>query len=240
MLSFGGDGDSRLMKGMRISVGLYCSKQVQLVNHIPKPTVSAAKIPTKWLSWFHVERPSSIAYVQDVVHIAVKLKCRLLKPSIMLPMGRYVAGVHHIRLIQTTFRKDIHGLRERDVNQKDKQNFDTVLNIVRCAPLLQNLPDALATKHYVEIIQCLVDSYLNKDTSPIEHIEKIWYTTFFVRYWWEWVLLYSSYTLRDNFMTQNAYMCIELNAHVLLTYLLTVRDQLKEQEACFLQWLLGS
>ena len=96
VLRFGGDGDSRVMKGMRISVGLYCSKQVELVDHIPKPTVSTAKIPTKWLSWFHIERPSSIAYVQDIVHIAVKLKSRLLKPSIVLPMGRYLAGVHHI------------------------------------------------------------------------------------------------------------------------------------------------
>jgi hypothetical protein len=82
--------------------------------------------------------------------------------------------------------------------------------------------------------------YLSKDASPDERIEKIWYTTFFVRYWREWVLLYPSYTLRDNFITQNAYMCIELNAHALLTYFLTVRDQLKEQEACFLPWLLGS
>lgn len=240
VLSFGGDGDSRLMKSMRICVGLYCSKQVLLVNHISKPTVSSPKIPTRWLSWFRIQRPSSIAYVQDVVHIAVKLKSRLLKPSIVLPMGRYVAGVHHIRLIQTTFGKDIHGLRERDVDHKDKQNFDAVLNIIRCAPLLQNLPDALATKHYVEIVECLVDSYLSRGASPIERIEKIWYATFFVRYWREWVLLHSSYTLKDNFITQNAYMCIELNAHALLTYLLTIRDQLKEQEACFLPWLLGS
>ena len=86
------------------------------------------------------------------MHIAVKLKCWLLKPSIVLPMGRYVAGVHHIRLVQTTFGKDIHGLRERAVDHKDKLNFDVVLNIIRCAVLLQNLPDALATKHYVEII----------------------------------------------------------------------------------------
>ena len=38
-------------------------------------------------------------------------------------------------------------------------------------------------------------------------------------------------------------MCIELielNAHALITYFLTVRDQLKDQETCFLPWLLGS
>ena len=103
------------------------------------------------------------------------------------------------------------------MDHKDKQNSDAVLNIIRCAPLLQNLPDALATKYYVEIIECLVDSYLSKDASPVEYIEKIWYATFFVRYWCEWVLLHPSYTLKDNFITQIAYMCIELNAHALLT-----------------------
>ena len=42
-------------------------------------------------------------------------------------------------------------------------------------------------------------------------------------------------------LSQNAYVRIELNAYVLLTYLLTIRDQLKEQEAYFfLPWLLGS
>lgn len=50
-------------------------------------------------------------------------------------------------MVQATFGKDIHGLRERDVDHKDKQNFDAVLNIIRAAPLLQKLPDALATKH---------------------------------------------------------------------------------------------
>ena len=49
VLSFGGDGDSRLMKGMQISLGLYCSKHVQLVNHIAKlsESLSSPKIPTK-------------------------------------------------------------------------------------------------------------------------------------------------------------------------------------------------
>ena len=54
------------------------------------------------------------------------------------------------------------------------------------------------------------------------------------------MLLHPSYTLKDNFIIQNAYMCIEPNAHALLTYLLSARNQLKEQETCFLPWLLGS
>ena len=77
------------------------------------------------------------------------------------------------RLVHTQQKgKGRHSLRERDVDHKDKQNFNAVLNIIRAAPLLQKLPDALATKHYVEVMQCVVDSYLNKAISPIERIEK--------------------------------------------------------------------
>ena len=85
------------------------------------------------------------------MYIAVNLKSQL---SIVLPIGRYVAEVHHIQLYGS-FGKYTHRLRERDVDNKDKQNFDMVLNVLRCAPLLKNLPGALTTKHYVELIQCI-------------------------------------------------------------------------------------
>ena len=70
-------------------------------------------ISPEWSSWFAVKRPTTVAFVQDMVHIAVKLKTRLLKPSILLPLGKYVAGVHHLQIVQQTFSKDQHGLRER-------------------------------------------------------------------------------------------------------------------------------
>ena len=35
-------------------------------------------------------------------------------------------------------------------------------------------------------------------------------------------MLNSKYTLKENFITSNAYVCIELNAHALLTFLITV------------------
>ncbi len=73
-------------------------------------------------------------------------------------MGSCVAGVHHIRMLMTTYGKDIHGLREKDVDHKDKQNFDAVINI---AHPLESLPDSKATKQYVELMQCVVDSYLS-------------------------------------------------------------------------------
>ena len=59
--------------------------------------------------------------------MAVKLKSRLVKPSNILPLGKFVAGMHHLRIIYTTFGKDEHGLKIRDIDHKDKQNYDAVL-----------------------------------------------------------------------------------------------------------------
>ena len=91
VVSFGGDGDSRVMKAMRISTGLF-SKEIKLLS----PLQSIA-YPTIWSEWFWMHSLCNIAFVQDTVHIAVKLKCRLLKPSVVLPMGTYTAGPHHLK-----------------------------------------------------------------------------------------------------------------------------------------------
>jgi len=62
---------------------------------------------------------------------------------------------------------------------------------------------------------------------------------FFVRYWRKWLILNKAYTLKDNFITCNAYMCTELNAHALIVFLISVRDYAQRND-CFLPWLLGS
>ena len=41
-----------------------------------------------------------------------------IKPSIILPLGDYIAGVHHLNLLHKTFNKDEHGLRE-DIYQQN-------------------------------------------------------------------------------------------------------------------------
>ena len=129
-------------------------------------------------------------------------------------------------MLQLLFGKDQHGLRERDVNHKDKQNFDAVLHIISGSHLLENISDAAGTKCYVKLIECIVESYLDKPLAPVQRIEKIWFALFFLRFWRQWILLHPSYTLKNNFINNNAFMCVELNAHALLTHLLTVRDSI--------------
>ena len=149
----------------------------------------------------------SFCSVQDVVHVGVKLKA--LKPSIVLPLGKFLASGRHLHLVLITFGKDQHGLIIRDIDHKDKQNFDTVVHITSQS-VLALLSKGTAT--FLEVLKCIVDSYLDKNLDPLSSIEILWYAVLFMRYWRTWLTLHRDFTLANNFITRNAYMCIELNA----------------------------
>ena len=238
VVSFGADGDSRELKAMQTSMQICISTKPRIDDNSLCLNLQKLAIPSEWKSWFAVGQATSVSYIQDPVHVAVKLKARLMKPSIILPMGRYLAGAHHLRFVQHFFGKDEHGLRERDLNHKDRQNYEAVLRICSTSVdmLLNKFPDAKATMAYLEVIRCISAAFLDKKLTIINRITKAWFAVFFLRYWRRWLLLNDSYTLGNHFVTLNAYMCVEINAHSLITYAIT----LKELRIQFCPWLLGS
>ena len=82
----------------------------QLLKMSPSYLLTPITQLNSW-SWFKLKYSTSIAYIQDTVHVAVKMKSRIIKPSIILPVGNFVAGIHHLQLAQTSFPKDQHGMR---------------------------------------------------------------------------------------------------------------------------------
>ena len=71
-------------------------------------------------------------------------------------------------------------------------------------------------------------------------LEDIWYATFLNRYWRQWVINHSHFTLKNNFITSNAYQCIEINAHSLLALVFSIREDSDRKNDNFMPWLLGS
>ena len=55
-------------------------------------------------------------------------------------MGNYIVAVQHLRLLHMNLQKEQHGLREREIDCKDKQNFDAVIDIIRVSPYLEKIP----------------------------------------------------------------------------------------------------
>ena len=158
IVSFGADGDSRLLRAMKISTQLCLSgTDMALFNQSPSHLTIGLRIPKDW-TWFWMERATSVLYIQDYIHVAVKLKSRLLKPSIILPLGEYLAGSHHLINVTEVFTKDQHGLRQKDIDHKDKQNFDAVTQITSPSVLglLENIPDAKGTLMYLKLLKIFI------------------------------------------------------------------------------------
>jgi len=72
VISFGGDGDSRLMKPMLVSTSLLTPDHDPL--HEDQPNYSScASIPKSWNKWFCIML-KPVMFVQDTIHLAVKMK----------------------------------------------------------------------------------------------------------------------------------------------------------------------
>ena len=61
-----------------------------------------------------------------------------------------------------------------------------------------------------------------------------------VRHWSQWIVLNPDYNFSDHFITSNAYTCVELIAHSLLTLVISIQTTLQPDSKSFLPWLLGS
>ena len=170
VMSFGADGDSRKLKAMLHSAHL-CH-----IEAIPSALkINELQVPKEWLSWFAIRNLYGIAYVQDTVHIAVKLKARLLNQSVDLVFGKYIAGFHHLNTVIESFGKDEHGMRLKDVNHKDRQNYDAVIHITSNSvkDILSTISDAKSTLIYLQFTRCVIDSYLDKNLDVTARIRRL-------------------------------------------------------------------
>ena len=146
VVSFGADGDSRLLTSMRVMSKLY-SYSSKKCNYISFDNDNSMLdlVPSAWKSWFFIAKARTVCFVvQDTVHLGVKLKARLLTLSQFLPMGKHSAVVSHLHLVQATFNKEQYNLCFKDLDHKDRQNFEAVNRIINTnvLALLDHFPDA--------------------------------------------------------------------------------------------------
>ncbi len=92
----------------------------------------------KW-PWFAADLIDEAIPIQDTVHIGAKLRVRLLKreKAIFLALGNKIASVSDLEMLLRAVSKDEHLLKDGDLNQHDKMNYDAVERL--CNPKVQEL-----------------------------------------------------------------------------------------------------
>ncbi|KAK3931308.1 Phosphoserine aminotransferase [Frankliniella fusca] len=180
--------------------------------------------------------------IQDIIHLLIKLRGKLTKPSVIIPMGKqFVASRGHIaELIQKT-SKDQHLLTMGSIDVKDKMNFRSAQMLCdeRVSSLLRsNVAGSEGTATYLDMMRELTNAFLDPQMQPLERIMLVWKWTFFLRFLRKFIENHDGYSLLHNFITANAYTCIEINAHGLIQIIRNLRDL--EQHELFLPWLFSS
>lgn len=68
---------------------------------------------------------------QDPTHIGTKLRNRLLKPSILIPLGNKQVSVGHLKMLIEMVPKGVHGLILKDICPDDRQNFGSLEKVMQ-------------------------------------------------------------------------------------------------------------
>lgn len=169
-------------------------------------------------------------YIQDTVHIGTKLRNFFLKTQWkhkMLPFGSYFIEIEHLFMLIDQLPKDRHQLTKHDLNPNDKQNFSSVSRMCdqKVIGLLgEHIDNSQGTAVFLQMIRFVLDSFLDIHLMPLQRIEKIWYAVFLLRIWRQRILDSDRLTLKNNFLTNNCFSCIELNAHGLAKILLRLKE----------------
>ena len=65
-------------------------------------------------------------------------------------------------------------------------------------------------------------------------MENIWCRVYFYCYWHRYILLSAKYTIANNFLSNNAYLRAELNAHAFNIFIVTLREHPQHRSNAFL------
>lgn len=194
-----------------------------------------------------MEAYSGVSCIQDTIHTGLKLRNRLLKPSINLPLGNKQISVAHLKQLVKNVPKNIHGLVTSDVDADDRQNFRSLVKVLddRVLNSLEKyVIGSEATISYLKMCKNIVTSLIDDELNPLERVFRLWKSVFFLRIWQHWLLncdplnKINAYSINDNFISDNAYGCVEINAHALIHLIVKFRNSNKPE--LFLPTLFSS
>lgn len=185
--------------------------------------------------------PNKLNYIQDTVHIGTKLRNRMLNSSIVLYMGNKVVSIVHIKTLLQMVPKEIHGLVYSDINPEDRQNYNSLQKIMQDRVLNAmklNVADCDGTIMYLKLCRLITSSFIEPKLAPIERIYNIWYAVFFFRCWKKYIIASDDQSLNANFISNNSYTCVEINAHNIIEIVRKLRST--GEENLFLTTLFAS
>ena len=239
VLGYSTDGDPKYLRGMRLAANFFIKNKV--LNILNDRLVFTAVIPSHWSEWYFLSSDQLFVFTQDGMHLATKMRNRLLSKTADLLMGPYVISIEHLYdLIQSTNKID-HNLSMSDLNVKDIQNFVSCQKISddKVLDLLLENEECNGTYIYLLVLNLLILAYTERSILIADRIYYAWISLFYIRLWRIWLSVKKprrklkpstkkkkqKQDQSPHLISSNALMCIELNAHYLIYVYLLIEQQ---------------
>lgn len=179
--------------------------------------------------WASFDTLKNMHFIQDTIHAGLKLRNRILKPGIILPFGNKLVSVAHLKMLINDVPKDEHSLVLKDVCTDDRQNYRALQKIMHpnvSSALAKHVINSEASIIYIKICSDVTSCFCEIELSPLERIHKIFHAAILLRIWRKWIEHSDgAYCVNKNFVTENAYRSVEINAHNLVSLMKFFRDR---------------
>lgn len=161
--------------------------------------------------------------IQDTTHLLNKLKLRLFDDLVQLWMGNCLASGSHLKMLVTSSHssKLEHCLNMSDVSSsdktKDKMNFRATKKIFDSSVIqaLHGIHGSKGTIAYLELMSKIYHAFMSPATKTSERLFNAFYVVSFLRRWRKF-LKHEMGLNANNFITTNAWHCLEISAGFLL------------------------
>lgn len=174
---YSSDGDSRLLKAMRI--------ESHLGKKMSDPTFQA------WNDIFYAQIDNSVSYIQDLFHIISKIRARLLETSAPMRIGRHKISLTTLRVCVFLFNqlffyslifilfqcliKDRPDLKKfvkpSDFNNDDKMNVEAGRRL--CHPSIINAIEDPGLKCFLGLLSDFINGFEDNKMSILEKCLKV-------------------------------------------------------------------
>lgn len=235
VIGFSTDGDPKFLRAMRLALNFFVkSETLQICNDNLSFTIN---IPPSWYIWYFFKPTQLFMCMQDGIHLCNKIRNRLLSTNARLTMGRYNVSIKHLRELINYSNKIDHNLSNSDLNVRDKQNFASCQKICddKVLVILSMNEKYKGTYNYLLLLNLLIMAYTNRHFSLSTRIFYGWIVVFYVRLWRIWLYITKNKrrsTSRNTasndkycFITSNALLAMEINAHCLIYIYLLIEQK---------------
>jgi hypothetical protein len=214
------DGDSR-------------RRQLMLQDYTNK---DGARYAIPWEGWMLSASVTENGMVvgmhdQDYIHNGKKLINPLDSPVRVLQLGSDVCCLEHIGQVYQKFSFDDHGLKLKDIQRTDRQNWARAQRICaqkarNCLRELRVVRDnhqerTLGTETYLQICADYIDIFLSASLSLRDRIILAGKVSFFFRIWKLWIKHgdqsvggnTKNLTAAESFVSNQCYLDVQLSCH---------------------------